>query len=128
MAAHTIRLREPWDRFVSTTGEYCLRRRFNLPTGIDNGERVSLVVAPIGGLAIIKLNDLELGQILAEGDLQRWEITKALRARNEVCLVIVGALENQADSGREPLVRLEIEQAAPDCGELPQSGDGDLNR
>jgi hypothetical protein len=110
MLVHTIRLREPWTRITVNGGEHWTRR-FAAPTGINDGERVFLAARDLPCAAQVLLNDQELGR-LACGKSGRWDITDSIMPRNEVCLAIEQSPQDEGGSGRELLVRLEIETGA----------------
>lgn len=109
MAAHTIRLREPWERSRDNRGELRLRRKFGLPTGLQASTRVNLAIGGLSGLTEVRLNGAVLESITATDALHKWEVTSLLEARNEICLVVSALDETFADNAVEPLVRLEIE-------------------
>lgn len=110
MAAHTIRLREPWERSRDNAGELRLRRKFGLPTGLHALTRVDLAIGGISRLTEVRINgaELEVGRMIDE--VLRWEITPLLEARNEICLVVKESVDSPSANELEPLVRLEIEE------------------
>lgn len=110
MAAHTIRLREPWERSRDNPSELLLRRKFGLPTGLNASTRVNLAIGGLSGLTEVRLNGAVLESKTATDAFQKWEVTSLLEARNEICLVVSAFDEMPADSALEPLVRLEIEE------------------
>lgn len=100
-------------------------RRFGLPTNLSPEERVSIVIALVDWRATVVLNGEMLGrQTLSDGE-RKYEITRLLKTRNELQIVV--ELPRVADSGnslvrpgREHLpggligeVRLEIDGALP---------------
>jgi len=96
---HTIRLRKPWEKSrigsdrvdridIPETGSetsdsrVCYRRRFNLPTGLDESSSVRLRISGWSGrLDSIRLNGHELDH--SEGQVDT-EVAGLLRAGNEI--------------------------------------------
>jgi len=127
-AAHTIRLRGPWEyRVLRVPGDPearrtridisncegllhravgCLEltRRFNRPTGLNNKEQVDLILGPIAQLISLELNDESLGIGQAADEL-RYNITARLQTHNVLRMVIDTA---QQQDLRFDNVRLEI--------------------
>ncbi|MBM4093939.1 MAG: hypothetical protein FJ276_31710 [Planctomycetes bacterium] len=110
---HIIRLREPWEREVSTghsTGSsrrLVLRRAFARPTGLVVTTRVLLAVAPFDHPAHVALNGSTLGSVLDA--TTSFDITSRLRDRNHVEINVpihspVDAINN---------VHLEIHELPP---------------
>jgi hypothetical protein len=123
---HTIRLRRPWTRVVGDAGpaekvdapdpgatvagrvEY--RRRFNLPTGLTDDERVRLAVEHLSGReASIHLN----GQPVFEGELREddfplvVDLNEHLEAANELSVRLTG--NEQTPARLDGSVQLQIE-------------------
>ncbi len=109
MAAHTIRLREPWERRRDDSGVLRLQRKFGLPTGLDASTRVNLAIGGLNGLTEVRVNGAVLGLPATLDDVLRWDITSLLEARNEICLVVQESGKLLHTNETEPLVRLEIE-------------------
>jgi hypothetical protein len=83
---HTIRLRGPW-QIESSKGTVTCRRRFHQPSGLEEGERVLLVVDSRGPPGHVKLNGQAVGTIQAA--FERFEITGQLRPFNELNIQFV---------------------------------------
>jgi hypothetical protein len=110
MLVHTIRLREPWTR-VALEGSEQWTRRFAAPTGIGSAEQVFLAIGELPVAAQVLLNGQELGR-LDSGKNARWEITNSLMPRNEICLALDPTASGESGSGRDLMVRIEIETGA----------------
>ena len=127
---HTIRLRGPWlvvregesvtVEFPATwqtvqdqlgPGPVQLVRRFGLPTGIEPGDVLTLVVNAPHFVQSVALNSQTLGNVVAQD--ARFDVTSQLTTRNELTL----SAQLPADASPETLaatsaeVRLEIAQA-----------------
>lgn len=113
MAAHTIRLREPWNRSLGASEAPRLSRKFGAPTGLGSLSRVYLAVGDMEALSGVFLNGSPLEALTEAKGVKRWDITDLLRPRNEVCLFMHQA---SSASGLEPLVRLEIEERESENG------------
>ena len=94
---HTIRLRSAWRASEKTHS-----RRFNRPTGLDNGETVWIAVDEATRIESASLNGepLSLG-----GSTARWDVTLLLKPSNELVLI----LESAEASRLLTTVRIEIE-------------------
>ncbi len=102
---HIIRLRAPWDiePLAQPPGHIRCTRHFNKPTGLDGGQRVSLVLDGLAGANKIVVNGVVLGPAppLASDDaITRFDITPLLAARNKI------EIELAAAEAGDPLVRL----------------------
>lgn len=102
-------------------GRVCYRRTFQMPTGLDEGQRVWLVVEPPRSRGTVTLGGEPLG-FLGEGDPPgRYDITLRLREHNRLEIVVEHpALDDarasnddetaQSPGGLVGEVRLEIEE------------------
>lgn len=127
---HVIRLRGPWELMAAGqpgstvqlvqvpsswqtslgadfVGRARYTRYFNMPTGLEQQERVWLCCAGVTSRGSVSLNGQRLSEIV---DQQPWEcdITQSLAPRNEL------AIEVEADApggGLTGEVRLEIRRA-----------------
>jgi hypothetical protein len=75
------------------TGRVRFRRRFGYPGCIDEQERVWLTFAGISDDADIRLNDQFLGRAEDSSGCVELEVTRLLRARNELVVDIEGTAE-----------------------------------
>ena len=101
-------------------GRVRYRRIFQRPTGLDNGERVWLVVEPPRSHGEIELNRKRLGEALWSGEPARFDITGALEDHNRLEIVVAhpaldetGAANDDSSTlpgGLVGEVRLEIEE------------------
>ena len=91
-------------------GRVEFRRRFNKPTGLENGERVFLVVARVDAFGRLSLNGAGAVIIPPGGDETRLEISGILRPHNE--LVIEVELPRLTDKSA-PLPRAAGRQSQP---------------
>lgn len=114
---HSIRLRGPWELWlpgrqeplrleVPATQEslavalasgdvpaappWRLVRRFGLPTGLEPGDRVQLVLLQPSHPLSLTFNDQPLGESDSLGEPLRLEITPRLLPRNELVLLLAG--------------------------------------
>lgn len=96
-------------------------RVFQSPTGLENGERVFLVVEGGRSRALVELNGKRLGEGFTWGQVGRYEITAMLEDHNRLEIVVehpaldAGRAANDDGSIRLPgglvgEVRLEIEE------------------
>jgi hypothetical protein len=76
-------------------GKVRFRRRFGYPGRIDDYERVWLTFGDITGVAEIQLNGELLGKVDNHAKTTEFDVTQALRARNE----LVADLEAANDAG-----------------------------
>ena len=90
-------------------------RRFGLPTNLEPGERVSLVVGRVDYAAAVKLNGELLGWQSFIDEEWQYDVTAKLKPRNDLALVVTQH-GDETRPGRENLpggligeVRLEIE-------------------
>lgn len=95
---HLIRLRDPWQAEPLEAGRTRYRRVFQKPTGLDEPERVWLVIDGAGP-GTVAFNGQPLGEIAPAGRLTFFDITPRLQVRNEIELQLAGPLGD---------VRLEI--------------------
>ena len=86
--SHTIRLRDPWQcQRSSETALY--RRRFGRPTGLEQGERVYLVIERAGGMGRVTLNGVPLDFGASDGSGLQQDVTALLNERNELTIAVV---------------------------------------
>jgi hypothetical protein len=94
---HVIRLREPWEREVPTadgerqaTGDDLdsirFHRRFGLPTGLEPGDRIELVIEGATASGEVWLNDVLLGQFSAEAAVTKIPLGGLLQFRNQLTI------------------------------------------
>jgi hypothetical protein len=101
-------------------GQVLYTRHFGCPTGLEDADRVMLVVQRADAFATVALNGQPIGIVPAGGDAARLDVTSLLNPRNQLA-ILVELPEVTADSaplprpGREGLpgglvgeVRLEI--------------------
>lgn len=112
---HVIRLRAPWQIEALATQPGMVRcvRHFNKPTGLDDGERIWLVIDGPVLPARIALNGQAVGQasgLSPSGAPTRCDVTSLLAARNriEIDLMMLEGSDPSAGLGE---VRLEIDLA-----------------
>lgn len=109
--AHSIRLREPWEREAlgAEGGGPCkYSRGFHKPTGLEAGSRVWLVVDELAGEVEVRVNGQKLGRIEPGCYPARFDITAALKANN---LVEITVRQEEGGRGGPEVVKLEIEEA-----------------
>lgn len=114
---HVINLTSAWEPPDPAAGREAWTRRFGMPSGIEPGDRVWLVIEAAAGCAV-ELGGEPLPTAVAGGPA-RHDVTGRLGPRNELLLVpaAVGLPEvgRRPTPGRVPLpaalgrVRLEIE-------------------
>lgn len=92
-------------------GSIQLVRRFGLPTGIEPGDTLKLVIDAQHFVQVAALNGQTLGDVAAQGT--GFDVTKQLAARNELALSVQLPADATAESLRATIaeVRLEIRQA-----------------
>jgi beta-galactosidase/beta-glucuronidase len=80
----------PWDSLFGPEfiGRLRLRRRFNLPTGLEAHERVWLVIEGMDLPGTASLNDEPLGSLPEGSSPTDFDVTLLLRPRNELVLEI----------------------------------------
>jgi hypothetical protein len=103
-AAGRIQMPADWGATLGDgfRGRVLYTRRFGRPTGLHAETRVQLVIAHVDVRATVTLNGTELGRI-PDGQLNsRWDVTRLLAARNQLC-VLVDQPETTAESA--PLLR-----------------------
>lgn len=94
-------------------------RVFQTPTGLENGERVFLVIEPPRSRGEVKLSDRLLGVVEHGGPFGRFEITDQLQDHNRLEVIVEHPVHD--DAGRAPAdikspggligeIRLEIEE------------------
>jgi hypothetical protein len=118
------RITMPADWGATLGADFCGRvsylRRFGRPTGLTAADRVELVIDRVDAFGCAALNSHELGEIAADGQPWRCDVTARLRPRNELVIEVelpqlTADSPALARSGREGLpggligeVRLEI--------------------
>lgn len=116
---HAINLSTAWLPPDPAAGRADWLRRFGMPTGLESGDRVWLVVESPAGCGVA-LGEHSLPPVVA-GTCRRYDVTAALQSRNDLVIVAtVGVAPAVADAahGRCDLpqtigrVRLEIESAS----------------
>lgn len=102
-------------------GRVCYRRTFQKPTGLDEGQRVWLVIEPPRSQGSIKLGEALLGVIHLGDPAGRFDITDRLESHNLLEIVVdhpaldemkstVGDPADLQPGGLVGEVRLEIEE------------------
>jgi hypothetical protein len=102
-------------------GRVRYRRTFQMPTGLDEGQRVWLAVEPPRSCGTVTLGGVMLGTVRAGDPPARYDITDRLRETNHLEIVVEhpplddAAFSNDDDTTRLPgglvgEVRLEIEE------------------
>jgi hypothetical protein len=102
-------------------GRVVYRRVFHRPTGLDNGERVFLVVEPARSEACITLKEKLVGFVHAGEETKRFEITGRIEDDNKLEIIVdhpaldcmrstVGDPRLLPPGGLVGEVRLEIEE------------------
>ncbi|MCO6459349.1 MAG: hypothetical protein J5I93_28905 [Pirellulaceae bacterium] len=92
-------------------GRVRFERAFHCPTNLAAGDRVDLVVEQVETRATVALNDASLGRISAGQRSWRAEITRLLRPRNRLSVVVECRGSCGAIGGLVGEVRLEIRTA-----------------
>ena len=82
---HVIRLREPWQR-VAAEGAVSHRRAFNCPTGLDERERVWVVIRDVPAPGVVSLNGCHVGRLTGGGQLGEFDVTDHLASRNRLAI------------------------------------------
>jgi hypothetical protein len=95
-------------------------RSFGCPAGLGPGARVDLVIGQLDAWGSVHLNHVPLGQVAVGNTGARFDVTRQLAPRNELCIEVelpsqAGAAQRLPRLGREDLpggvlgeVRLEI--------------------
>ncbi len=83
-------------------GRVLYTRTFNRPTGLDEGQRVDLVVEQVDAFGVVSLNGQPLGEVGLSDTAPRFDITALLQPHNEL-RIEVELPRLTADSA--PLVR-----------------------
>jgi hypothetical protein len=102
-------------------GRVRYRRVFQLPTGLDSGERVFLVIEPPRSRGVITLSDRLLGEMRAGDAPFRTDITDLLEDHNRLVILVDHPSLDEADAATDDgnlhlpgglvgEVRLEIEE------------------
>ncbi len=85
MIPHTIRLRHPWETEGADGQHVVYRRRFNRPTGLESGERVTLEIDRAMVAGQVSLNATVLGE-LEPAEFFAADITQILVDGNELVI------------------------------------------
>ncbi|MBC7853449.1 MAG: hypothetical protein IAF94_08440 [Pirellulaceae bacterium] len=138
---HTIRLRGPWEIYLPGSEQPRrmemqatwhtllalpaddtplpspprLVRRFGLPTGIAEGDRLHLVLESAAACQV-ELNGHQLGSIAVAQQCSSFDVTQLLKARNELVILLeIPPREIRQAESSCPVsdVRLEIASAPP---------------
>ena len=111
-AGGTLEMPGDWGRLLGDDfrGRVRFTRQFNLPTGLDAGQRVWLVIDSVHAEADVVLNGSSVGQVcnVPNPPAGRFDITSLLQSRNEL-VVEVSCPATSPEPGRLGLVKLEIE-------------------
>ena len=96
-------------------GRVRYHRVFQTPTGLDNGERVFLVVEPPRSRGIVTLANQELGEVVAGRSPARFDVTDCLEDHNRLEIIVEYPVPGVNFIAAEPggligEVRLEIEE------------------
>ena len=102
-------------------GRVCYRRTFQMPTGLDEGQRVWLAVEPPLSIGIVSLGGEMLGTIRHSGPAGRYDVTCRLQEHNYLEIIVEHPplddrlSQNDDDTARLPgglvgEVRLEIDE------------------
>ncbi|MDB5334904.1 MAG: hypothetical protein JWN70_523 [Planctomycetaceae bacterium] len=79
----TVKFPAVWQDFLGDfRGRIRFLRPFNQPTNLDAHERVELVLAGLGGAAVIRLNQQAVGVISNSEHTGRFDITALLQPHN----------------------------------------------
>jgi hypothetical protein len=122
---HVIRLRDPWERRIlsdtpavaeatqpgstkQSVTTICFSRRFGLPTGLHEGDRIDLVLENASATGRVLLNGLMLGEIIENQRQQRFPITNLLQNRNQLGIEIDSTDPDRSLHDFVAEVRLEI--------------------
>lgn len=105
----TVKFPSAWQDFLGDfRGRTRFFRPFNRPTNLDAHERVDLVLDGVGGAAVVRLNQLPVGEIPDSEHTARFDITSLLQLHNvlEIDVEWVGTRDEQG--GLWAPVALEI--------------------
>ena len=83
---HIIRLRQRWERETSRGGLTRFCRWFNLPTSLQSGDRVDLVISAMDVPGRAMLGEESLGPLSGGGRPARFDITDRLERRNRLAI------------------------------------------
>ncbi|MGC1272305.1 MAG: hypothetical protein WBC44_01255 [Planctomycetaceae bacterium] len=104
----TLRLPTTWnDAFGGSNGTVRLSRRFNRPTGIDDGERVWIEL-DVSRPSLVSFNEMRVGRI--EPGIARFDVTDRVTIHNRIALEIDGTASVEEDRSIVEVV-LVIESA-----------------
>jgi len=107
MDRHRIRLRKPWQREATADG-MVWRRRFGRPSGLGVGHTVCVCVEGMPSEGSVTLNGRRLGPLPAPHASARYDVTRRLRARNELSIHLEQSRETAAAAAPSGEVCLEI--------------------
>ncbi len=105
----TVKFPAAWQDFLGNfRGRVCFIRPFNRPTNLDAHERVDLVLDGVGGTAVIRLNQLAVGEISNSELGGRFDITSLLQLHNLLEIEVEWAGSPDEQGGLWAPVALEI--------------------
>jgi hypothetical protein len=104
--AHSIRLREPWDREL-TEELVRWRRSFHAPTGLESDDDLWLMIADLPPAAIVGVNGTVLSRTI-DGAHSRFDLTPVLAEKNRVAIEVPCATGCEAPAAFPYDVRLAI--------------------
>lgn len=111
MDRHRIRLRKPW-RHEATAQGVVWRRRFGRPGRLGDADTVCLCAEGISLEGAVALNGEFLGSLPAPGPLARYDVTRRLLDRNELC--ILARKSHGIDDVAAPPGEVFLEICSPD--------------
>ena len=106
---HTIRLRKPWQTSIPEGNSSAVvrhTRQFHMPTGLEVGELVHLVVEPQRLPAVVYLNGKPLGNVSVDGPAACFDVTALLHELNTLEISLQG---EAVDSQEEPAEDGEVD-------------------
>jgi hypothetical protein len=84
-----MRIPADWNAALGAfRGRVRFTRFFNLPTGLEKGDTVWLVVEPPDAWGEVRLNDGALGSVAAGEPAARYDVTDRLLERNELIIEV----------------------------------------
>lgn len=112
MPSHRIRLRAPWQ--CRRAGQQQVwTRRFGRPTGLDSGDRLTLVVDGLAAEVEVALNGIPLIGAKCLAGRREFDLAGLLLARNELTLRTSEAVEPCEENGPPCEISLRIDSADP---------------
>jgi hypothetical protein len=113
---HTIRLNQAW-RCESQGDLIVWKRNFGCPTGLDNGERVELVITNLRRDTSLRLNDQLLEHVTTRSANVCCDITNQLEPRNQLTLKSSADVNKENALKETPFNQIRLEIVASCCGE-----------